>query len=63
MDFGTPFGSLQRSTENISDGSCCHRIVTQIRRSKKTAVVVLFIAFMLDIMLLTAVGKYYIVNH
>ena len=44
---------------NISNpGCCCTNILHSIRQSKKTAVAVLFIAFLLDLMLLTAVGKF-----
>lgn len=35
----------------------CSRLCQRIRGSKKTAVAVMFIAFMLDLMLLTVVGK------
>ena len=52
---------IQSAPSNLPDqknGFSLKRKLLSIRKSKKTAVLVMFLAFLLDLMLLTAVGKF-----
>ena len=43
-----------------SDGSCsgCCSGCARVRQSRNTAIIIMFLAFMLDLMLLTVVGEF-----